>query len=54
MAPGDPRRRPSARSWLCDHIEGANQHLRHHDVSLVVDAAISAARSRSAPAAAIR
>ncbi len=23
-------------SLLCDHIDGANQHLKHHDVSLVV------------------
>ncbi|TIU33317.1 MAG: DUF899 domain-containing protein, partial [Mesorhizobium sp.] len=23
-------------SFLADHIDGANQHLRHHDVSLVV------------------
>jgi predicted dithiol-disulfide oxidoreductase (DUF899 family) len=25
-------------SFLCDHIDGANQHLRQHDVSLVVSA----------------
>ncbi|MGJ5121100.1 DUF899 domain-containing protein [Bradyrhizobium oligotrophicum] len=34
MAPGDPHRCPGC-SFLCDHIDGANQHLRHHDVSLV-------------------
>ena len=25
-------------SFLCDHIDGANQHLKQHDVSLVVSA----------------
>ncbi|GLH80647.1 hypothetical protein SSBR45G_55560 [Bradyrhizobium sp. SSBR45G] len=35
MAPGDPYRCRGC-SFLCDHIDGANQHLRHHDVSLVV------------------
>ncbi|NPV23505.1 DUF899 domain-containing protein [Bradyrhizobium aeschynomenes] len=35
MAPGDPHRCPGC-SFLCDHIDGANQHLRQHDVSLVV------------------
>ncbi|CAL75948.1 conserved hypothetical protein [Bradyrhizobium sp. ORS 278] len=34
MAPGDPHRCPGC-SFLCDHIDGANQHLAHHDVSLV-------------------
>jgi len=35
MAPGDSHRCTGC-SFLCDHIDGANQHLRHHDVSLVV------------------
>ncbi|UFZ07281.1 thioredoxin family protein [Bradyrhizobium ontarionense] len=35
MTPGDSHRCPGC-SFLCDHIDGANQHLRHHDVSLVV------------------
>jgi predicted dithiol-disulfide oxidoreductase (DUF899 family) len=34
MAPGDPHRCPGC-SFLCDHIDAANQHLRHHDVSVV-------------------
>lgn len=32
-------------SFLCDHIDGANQHLRHHDVSLVVVARAPLAES---------
>ncbi len=35
MAPGNDYRCTGC-SFLCDHIDGANLHLRHHDVSLVV------------------
>jgi predicted dithiol-disulfide oxidoreductase (DUF899 family) len=35
MAPGDAHRCTGC-SFLCDHIDGANLHLKHHDVSLVV------------------
>jgi len=35
MAPGD-KHRCTGCSFLCDHIDGANLHLKHHDVSLVV------------------
>lgn len=35
MAPGDDHRCTGC-SFLCDHIDGANLHLKHHDVSLVV------------------
>jgi predicted dithiol-disulfide oxidoreductase (DUF899 family) len=35
MAPGDDHRCIGC-SLLCDHIDGANLHLKHHDVSLVV------------------
>lgn len=35
MAPGEDYRCTGC-SFLCDHIDGANLHLRHHDVSLVV------------------
>jgi predicted dithiol-disulfide oxidoreductase (DUF899 family) len=34
MAPGDAHRCTGC-SFLCDHIDGANLHLKHHDVSLV-------------------
>src|SRR5262249_27600835 len=34
MAPGDDHRCTGC-SFLCDHIDGANLHLRHHDVSMV-------------------
>ena len=35
MTPGSDHRCEGC-SFLADHIDGANQHLRHHDVSLVV------------------
>jgi predicted dithiol-disulfide oxidoreductase (DUF899 family) len=35
MAPGDDHRCIGC-SLLCDHIDGANLHLKHHDLSLVV------------------
>ena len=35
MAPGDEHRCTGC-AFLCDHIDGANLHLKHHDVSLVV------------------
>jgi predicted dithiol-disulfide oxidoreductase (DUF899 family) len=35
MTPED-NHRCSGCSFLCDHIDGANLHLKHHDVSLVV------------------
>jgi predicted dithiol-disulfide oxidoreductase (DUF899 family) len=35
MTPGNDHRCIGC-SLLCDHIDGANQHLKHHDVSLVV------------------
>jgi len=35
MAPGDNHRCIGC-CFLCDHIDGANLHLKHHDVSLVV------------------
>jgi predicted dithiol-disulfide oxidoreductase (DUF899 family) len=35
LAPGDAHRCTGC-SFLCDHIDGANLHLKHHDVSLVV------------------
>jgi predicted dithiol-disulfide oxidoreductase (DUF899 family) len=35
MAPGDDHRCIGC-SLLCDHIDGANIHLKHHDLSLVV------------------
>ena len=36
MFPPNADYRCTGCSFLCDHIDGANQHLRHHDVSLVV------------------
>ena len=35
MTPGSDHRCEGC-SFLADHIDGANQHLKHHDVSLVV------------------
>lgn len=35
MTPGSNHRCEGC-SFLADHIDGADQHLRHHDVSLVV------------------
>jgi len=36
MFPPNADYRCTGCSFLCDHIDAANQHLRHHDVSLVV------------------
>lgn len=36
MFPPNADYRCTGSSFLCDHIDGSNQHLKHHDVCVVV------------------